>query len=190
MLSMYLKTVLVALAVMALSSLWTLWQPITIGLDVLQCFFEIFGVVYAIIVGFAMLLVSENYKAFKQHLHAETDDLQDLRDYLLYVDGQDQLVKEIKVNIRKYVEEILNDEWPAMMGDKQVEMDTPKQLYAVMLSVNRIQRTNESDAVALERLIATIASITTHRMERLHAAHEKLPSPFRYLIMILKGVSI
>ena len=72
-----------------------------------------------------------------------------------------------------------------MRGHTQVEMDTPEEVYAIMRSVNKIRRTNESDGVALERLVATIASITTHRMERLHAAHEKLPSPFRQLILIL-----
>jgi len=182
---MYIKTVVVTLVVMGLSCLWTVWQPVVVDLDVLQGFFEIFGVAYAIIMGFAMFLVSDNYNTFKRRIHGEIDDLQDLRDYLIYVDGQDELVEEIKGNIRKYVEEVLNKEWPAMTGHNHVEMDTPEEMYAVMRSVNKIRRTNESDAVALERLIATIASITTHRMERLHAAHEKLPSPFRQLILIL-----
>ncbi len=181
----YIKPILVTLALLGLSCLWTVWQPVTIDLHVLHSFFEIFGVTYAIIVGFALFMVSENYNSFKRRLHAEVDDLQDLRDYLMYVDGQDELVREIKANIRKYVEHVLNVEWPAMMGRNHVEMDTPEEMYAVMRSVNKIQRTNESDLIALERLIATIASITTHRMERLHAAHEKLPSPFRYLVMTL-----
>lgn len=50
-----------------------------------------FGCTYAIIVGFAMFLVSENFGNFKRRVHAEIDDLQDLRDYLVYVDNQDPI---------------------------------------------------------------------------------------------------
>ena len=185
---MYIRNTLVTLAIMGASCLWTVFQPVSVDLNVLQCFFEIFGVVYAIIVGFAMLIVSDNYSLFKQRLHAEIDDLQDLRDYLMYVDNQDGVVKEIRANIKKYVELVLEKEWPEMTGKGEVEMDTPEEMYAIMRGINKIRRTNESDGVALEKLISTVASITTHRMERLHAGREKLPPPLRYLILILSAI--
>jgi hypothetical protein len=186
----HLKTVLLTLAVLGLSCLWTIWQPLKIDMDIMHTFFEVFGVTYAIIVGFALYLVSESFDAFRRTVNAEVDDLQDLRDYLVYVDRQDELVEEIKGKIRKYVEHVLDKEWPAMAAGQHVEMDTPAVVYDIMRSINKIRRTNDSDLVALEKLISTMASITTHRMERLNAAQERLPGPFRQLILILSGFLI
>ena len=151
----------------------------------LEVFFGLFGVLYAIIIGFAIFEVLRNYNEIKALMNAEVNELQDLRDYLMYVDGQDETKKEIVSHIKRYAESVVNEEWPAMCSYKKLDIDTPDQMYDVMKSVNKIKPANDSDVMALQKLIDTIGTVTTHRTDRITASIERLPSLLTQLIFIL-----
>lgn len=152
---------------------------------ILEVFFGVFGVMYAIVAGFIILVLLENYNAIKAHIWAEVNTLQDLRDYLVYVDNQDDVVDEIKEAIKSYVESVIQQEWTEMVSASQVDMDTSAEIYEVMKRINKIEVTNRSDAVALGKLIDTVGEITTHRTNRLYSSGEKLPVLLKLFIIIL-----
>lgn len=186
----YAKVFFVVIVVSIINYLLILHPVASVGTDSLEIFFSLFGMIYAIIVGFSILVVLNNYNEIRLHMNAEINELQDLRDYLMYVDNQNEVRDEIAKNIREYAVFIVEKEWPAISHYQEVDFDTPPAIYEIMKSVNKIQPTNQSDIVALERLITTIAEITTARTNRLTASVDRLPALLRHLIVILSAVII
>lgn len=181
----YLKTLVAVACILTLNYFLAVYQTFTIEKEVLNVFFGLFGVIYAIIIGFAIYLVLDDYNEVKSYIYAEVNELQDFRDYLMYVDNQDDLVQEIRTKIKQYVQAVVQKEWPAMAKNKDIDMDTPPEIYAIMKSINKIKPTNQSDITALERLIQSIGNITTYRTDRLLASHTKLPALVQHIIFIL-----
>ena len=159
------------------------WWTITEG--TLEIFFGVFGVVYAIIVGFAMYEALNNYSQIRQHMSAEVNELQDLRDYLMYLNGDEQSKREILAALTRYAESVVQQEWPAMRRDEPLDMDTPPELYAVLRRLRALAPTEERQVLAVERLINTLAEITTHRTNRITASVERLPGLLLQLLAIL-----
>jgi len=158
--------------------------------SILEIFFSIFSIIYAIVAGFVIMVLLENYNAINAHIWAEVNALQDLRDYLIYVDNQDDVVDEIKGTVKIYAESVVEKEWPEMMGSSKVDVDTSAEIYEVMKSINKIEVTNRSDAVALSKLIDTVGSITTHRTNRLYSSGEKLPFLLMLFIIISSALVV
>ena len=179
------RIIIAGLGLLGLSYLLVTFPLGRIEESVLEVFFGVFGVIYAIVAGFIILVLLENYSAIKAHIWAEVNTLQDLRDYLVYVDNQDTLVAEIKGAIKAYVESIIDKEWPQMINASQVDMDTSAEIYEIMQCINKLEVTNRSDSVALSKLIDTVGEITTHRTNRLYASGEKLPFLLMLFIIIL-----
>ena len=189
----YFKTFFIVACVMAVTyvlSACVCCKQFVIPGNALNIFFGLFGVLYAIIIGFAIFEVLNNYNEIKEFMNSEVNELQDLRDYLMYVDGQDEVKQEIGQHIKKYAQAVVNKEWPAMCSYKKLDIDTPEEMYDVMKSVNKIKPANDSDVMALEKLIDTIGTVTTHRTNRITASVEKLPSLLVQLIFILSAFMI
>lgn len=183
----YLKVFFVVLLILAFNFLlaklhWTL--PAT-DEKIMEIFFSLFGVIYAIIVGFAMYIVLDDYNEIKHYIHAEVNELQDLRDYLMWVDNQPKILQEIREKIKTYVEFIIFKDWPYMSKAQNADMDTPPEVYDLMKSINKIKPSNDSDVAALTRLIESIASLNNYRTDRLLSSHERLPGLIKHLIFIL-----
>lgn len=181
----YLKTFLAMACILVLNYLLTLHPAFAIESNLLEIFFNLFGMIYAIIVGFAIYVVLNNYNEIRYYMSNEVNELQCLRDYLMYVDNQDDVKKEIKGKIKLYVESVVYKEWPAMIKSQKIDLDTPRELYDLMTAVNKIQPANASDNMALEKLIGSVSAITVHRTNRLSASLEKLPPLIRHLIFTL-----
>lgn len=151
----------------------------------LEIFFSVFGVVYAIIVGFAMYEALSNYSQIRQFMNSEVNELQDLRDYLMYVDGQEETKQEIEASINRYVQSVVEKEWPAMSANQLIDVDTPDELYRVMQGTSKLKSQGEKNVLAVDRLVDTIAKVTTHRTNRITASVERLPSLLVQLLSIL-----
>lgn len=156
----------------------------------MEIFYSVFGMIYAIVAGFVILVLLEDYNAIKNHIGEEINALQDLRDFLVYVDNNDEAVAEIKRAIKTYVASVIDKEWPAMVAAHKTDLDTSPELYAVMKSINQINPTNQSDIVALEKLIDTVGEITDHRTNRLDASQEKLPLLLKPFLITMSALVV
>jgi len=153
--------------------------------NVLEVFFAVFGIIYAIIGGFIIMILLENHMKIKNHIWADINAIQDLRDFLIYVDNQADRVKEIKDTISCYVKSIIEIEWLKMSNNKPLNNDTSEEIYDIMKAVNKIEVANKSDAVALDKLISTIGVITTYRTNRIASSQHKLPALLQFFINVL-----
>lgn len=59
-------------------------------------FFTVFGVLYAILVGFLLVTVLNRFSSLSQVIEEELNVLEDIRDFTIYLDGQANVVDNIK----------------------------------------------------------------------------------------------
>ncbi len=161
--------------------------PIDTG--TLEVYFGVFGSVYAIVTGFILLVVITNYNNIKKYISSEINALQDLRDFLLYIDSDQKSVRLIRIRVGHYVDSVIHKEWASLVNGKHIDSDTSPELYAIIKSVNqvKINQNDLSDKIAVKKLINTIGRITTFRTNRLTSVNEKIPPVMMHLILFLSS---
>ena len=161
------------------------------GPDHWDSFFSVFGMLYAIISGFLLVDVLGRYNDLSNTFEGELNAVEDVRDFLIYVDGEQDAVKlEVKKRLSAYIRSISRKEWPAMIKGKALNSDTSEELYNVMKAVDKIEVTNESDRVALGSLIDRISDLTTLRTKRISLANQKLPSRLKLLTFFMSVILV
>ena len=187
----YIKTLFVMLLILAGGYGLSLGQWKAVDISILETFFGAFGTIYAIVIGFVIFQVLDYYNQLKSHISSEINAIQNLRDFLAFIDDHDPEVKETLERIDDYVASIIDEEWPNMLAEEKTNMDTSDALYQVIKSVNGIEPQNQSDLVALEKLIQTISEISTHRTHRLKESRtNRLPPLLKQLVIILSSFII
>ena len=178
--SLYLKTLVLGTILFLAGYGLSTVSGLKVDSSTLEVFLGLFGAFYAIIIGFIIFIAMDNYNRVRELISAEVNALQDLRDYLVFVDHDEtnpkdrnhEVAQDIRRDLRGYVEQVTNREWDIMMGGDRVTADfrdTPEELIQLMRSVNGIYVGNPSDEVALQLMVNTIAQVTTHRTNRLAA---------------------
>ena len=151
----------------------------------LKIFFGIYGVVFAFTVGFVLFQAVEFHRRVKESIDSEINALQDMRDFLFYLDCRPALIRSIRNSLAVYVEKVIVEEWPLLIQDKEIVSDTTEELRGIIKSVHKIEVNNESDQVALRLLVETIRDITTYRTTRVNAATKRIPSSLKALLVTL-----
>jgi hypothetical protein len=158
----------------------------SISIESWGIFFTVLGVVYAIIVGFVLAELLSRYHRLSTHIHDELNAIEDIRDYLIYVDHNEDTKTCIVDALYGYLVSVVDREWPAMANAQNtIESDTSPELYGIMEAVEQIKVYDRSDVVALEFMIERISDVTTYRTERLEMSRQHLSPALRFLIVFL-----
>lgn len=154
-------------------------------------FFNVFGVVYAIVAGFLLVTVLNRYGALNQRIEDELNAIESIRDFLVYLgDEQDGAKTAMKQALAGYARSLSMKEWEEMSDPRtRMNSDTSEELYEVMRKGKRIQVRNERDSVVLSALVENISEITKMRTRRIALANERLPPRLR-ILMIFMSVSL
>ena len=161
------------------------------GLAPWEEFYSVFGMIYAIVSGFLLVEVLNRFNKLSEVVEAELNAISDVRDFLLYVDGQEDIKQSVKKELQEYVHSVATVEWSTMNDDYAVlNSDTSKELYDVMHAVNKVEVNNESDREALHFLISEMSSITSLRTERISIANQQLPPRLKHLLVYMSLVLI
>ena len=154
-------------------------------------FYSVFGMIYAIVSGFLLVEVLNRFNKLSEVVEAELNAISDVRDFLLYVDGQEDTKQSVKKELQEYVHSVATVEWNTMNDDYAVlNSDTSKELYDVMHAVNKVGVNNESDREALHFLISEMSSITSLRTERISIANQQLPPRLKHLLIYMSIVLV
>ena len=161
------------------------------GLAPWEEFYSVFGMIYAIVSGFLLVEVLNRFNKLSEVVEAELNAISDVRDFLLYVDGQEDIKQSVKKELQEYVHSVATVEWSTMNDDYAVlNSDTSKELYDVMHAVNKVKVNNESDREALHFLISEMSSITSLRTERISIANQQLPPRLKHLLVYMSVVLV
>ncbi len=165
--------------------------PVSRGLAPWEEFYSVFGMIYAIVSGFLLVEVLNRFNKLSEVVEAELNAISDVRDFLLYVDGQEDIKRSVKKELQEYVHSVATVEWRTMNDDYAVlNSDTSKELYDVMHAVNTVEVNNESDREALHFLISEMSSITSLRTERISIANQQLPPRLKHLVIYMSMVIV
>ena len=161
------------------------------GLAPWEEFYSVFGMIYAIVSGFLLVEVLNRFNKLSEVVEAELNAISDVRDFLLYVDGQEDIKQSVKKELQEYVHSVATVEWSTMNDDyAMLNSDTSKELYDIMHAVNKVEVNNESDREALHFLISEMSSITSLRTERISIANQQLPPRLKHLLVYMSVVLV
>jgi len=175
------------------------------GLDIgaWEVFFNIFGTVYAVIAGLILVDEFQRHSQLKEKLELELNGIQDIRDFLDYMDvvcksdseQEEQLIAKAKIRhaLFSYCMSILSKDWPLMQqGKRNLDSDTTMELRELMFKINTlvIGKDNESDKVGLRSMMNLVADITTLRTQRITLVNTAVPVQLKYLIYLMGVVLV
>lgn len=167
------------------------------GPEIFEVFFSVFGVIYAIVIGLLMIEVIQRYHNLNSIVSQEINTLQDIRDFLLYLDNNHTARKKILESLLVYVKWVISKEWPNMKSKtklkskKQIDSDTSKHLVELIKAVHEIDVDNNiSDIIALKSIMDKVAKVTTYRTDRLELSEEHISLPLRLFIIFMSAVVI
>lgn len=149
-----------------------------------EVFFSVFGIIYAIIVGMFIVEALSRFNNLRALTEQELNAVEDIRDFLVYLDDNDAARPAIRASLLAYVNSVVKDEWPKMRSNPDhMDSDTSPQLYQLMKDVREIKIGKEPSRVALESIVNKIAELTTYRTDRIKRAVEYITFPLRLLIL-------
>ena len=184
-------SILLASSIALWSNLSGYTASVSGGLSPWEEFYSVFGMIYAIVSGFLLVEVLNRFNKLSEVVEAELNAISDVRDFLLYLDGQLECKQSVKKELQEYVHSVATVEWSTMNDDYAVlNSDTSKELYDVMHAVNKVEVNNESDREALHFLMAEMSSITSLRTERISIANQQLPPRLKHLLIYMSVVLV
>lgn len=162
---------------------------ITIDLAAWGIFFTIFGVIYPIVLGFLLVEALGKYGNLSKLLDEEVNELQDMRDALIFLDNSPEIEDRIYQTLKNYALSIADHEWDDMVRPgSRLGSDTSEELYQFMRAIHAIDPTNKSDEEVLNILINKVFTITTLRTQRINLAKQSLPNLLHILINFMAVV--
>ena len=145
-----------------------------------------FAVIYAIVVGFIILIAFTRYQKFDDIISQELSCLGDMLDFTEYISEQDTIKGEIRNSVKNYGIAVANDEWSAI-SKGQTRLKVLTYLKEIIDSINGIDVTNDKNAIIFKFFIDKTAKLTTLRANRLEEANKPFP---KLLMLTLYVVSV
>ena len=142
--------------------------------DVAGYLFSAVGVLYAVVLGFVVVVVWQKYDAAVANVEAEVDAVANLYHN---VDAYPEALRNrIRANLRAYADIVAESEWPAMNRGVRVPPTGSAKLEVVAYTVDTFGPTNFKEFAAQQAAIATAERLFDARRSRLIAAVPAVPS--------------
>lgn len=149
--------------------------------------FAVFGVVYAIIVGFLLLIVLGRYSSIAQVCEEELNAVECLRDFLVYFEDRAEAgPQRVRAALAAYARSVAEREWEEMSRDRPaLDSDTSEELYAVMRACKDLEISRPIEEPALASMLDVLAELTRIRTRRIALGAERLPPRLRLLLAFM-----
>lgn len=164
---------------------------INVPLQVWELFYSVYGVIYAIVIGFILAELLTRFHRLMTCISNELNAVEDIRDFLVYVDKNEKTKLDINKALLQYVTVVVNREWELMKNCRSsFDSDTSVELYRLMETVEDIKKYDDSDGVALAAIIGKISDVTTFRTERFERSRQRLSLPLNVLIVFMSIILV
>ncbi len=150
-------------------------------------FFNVFGVIYAIVAGFLLITVINRYSTLSQTIEDELNAVESIRDFLVYFEAdQRAFVQEMRESLFRYMKTVSTIEWQEMANPATpTNSDTSEELYEIMRCAGKIRVTEKRDSEVLSAVIASVSDLAKMRTRRIALANERLPHRLRILLFFM-----
>ena len=166
------------------------YANMTIDIGAWGVFYTVFGVLYAIIIGFILISALEKFEQLKMAVDSEVNEIQNIRVLLSYFsDNQKEVINNIRKNLFTYVHSIHSTEWEDMIK-KDSQPEFSEELRNVRDSVSHLKSEDENDSIALTSIINTLSGLTECRTKRISLANEEVPGPIMKLLFFMSVILI
>ena len=166
------------------------YTNVTIDLGAWGVFYTVFGVLYAIIIGFILISTLDKFDNLKRSIDSEVNEIQNVRVLLKYFsDSQKEVINSVRKALLSYVNSIHSIEWEKMM--KKVSLpEFSSELENVIESVSHLKSEDENDNIALTSIINTLSGLTDCRTKRIYLSNEEIPPPIMKLLIFMSFILI
>jgi hypothetical protein len=150
--------------------------------DVAGFIFATIGVMYGVILGFAIYMVWADFNGTKNTVALECAEILGMhQDLALYPDGQ--AAQGIQAQLIDYTRLVIHDEFPAMARMRN-SLPTRGALNRVWISLRELQPGDGHAQIVYQEILEDMNRLEKFRLERLEAAQNELPDVM-WLTMIV-----
>jgi hypothetical protein len=133
--------------------------------DVAGYLFSAVGVLYAVVLGFVVVVVWQKYDATVSNVESEVDATANLYHV---VDGFTAGPRaQVRNGLRSYVSDVIAQEWPAMQAGREVPLTGNEVLENVTYSVNTFSPANFKQLSAQQSAMGELRRLLDARRQRL-----------------------
>ena len=179
----------IVLACISLSFIRSSREPVTQdhSHDAIGFVFATVSVIYAVVLGFLVVSAWEAYDAAQ---HAVSNEAAAIITTARYsATFPEPMRSEIRDQLYLYTQSVVNDEWPMMQGDENVNVfASTRAITALQSTWNIIEQQNEPNAVTAGAL-NNVSNLTQPRILRIMSREGGIPDYF-WLILLLGSTAV
>lgn len=155
--------------------------------DVAGYLFSAVGVLYAVVLGFVVVVVWQKYDGAVSNVENEVDAVGNL--YHVVDSLPDPLRTQVRSGLRAYVDAVVHVEWPAMSRDQDVPELGAQRLEDVTFAIDTYSPTNFKGFAAQQASIANEQRLYDARRSRLIATVPAVP-PVLWFALVVGALSM
>ena len=189
--NVYIIVLWITLSITCLVMLNTFWEPSrrSVQNDVIGWQIAILGTIYAVMIGFMLYAVWNNFQTAETNANNEANNLVNL---YRAADGLQEPQRDlIQQTARAYATQVIAQEWPTMRHDqsgKGVERYAG-QRYVMKLwsTITQTPTANLEQQATLRQVMIELSSMTEHRRIRLLESRTKMPD-ILWGVLVMGGI--
>ena len=164
---------------------YLIYPIISVDIGSWGVFYSVFGVLYAIIIGFILISELDKFDSLSEAIDTEVNEIQNIRVLLKYFgESQKDVINNIRKALLNYVNSIHTIEWEKM-GSKKNLPEFSDELETVIESVSYLKSEDENDSIALTSMINKLSGLTVCRTRRISLSNEEIPPPLMKLMIFM-----
>ncbi|MGB8481820.1 MAG: DUF4239 domain-containing protein [Acidobacteriaceae bacterium] len=187
----YIVVLWITLSITCLVMLNTFWEPSrrSIHNDVIGWQLAILGTIYAVMIGFMLYAVWNNFQTAETNANNEANDLVNM---YRAADGLPQVQRDqIQGFARNYVQSVITQEWPQMnrdaTGTDANHYMAQTYVMGMWHSAAHTPANNLAEQSNLRQVMIELSSMTEHRRIRLLESRTEMPS-ILWGVLVMGGI--
>ena len=149
--------------------------------------YGILGTIYAVILGFSVVVLWEQFHDAEGIADREASQLSDLHRLAQGLPAEQQ--SAFTRSLEKYCEVVIEEEWP-LMDKGQPSPKAHDQLLVIWREGQSLDPKTERDKIIFGKIVDTLANVDDARRARLLAARSSLPAPLWFALIVGAVITI
>ncbi|HTU50712.1 MAG TPA: DUF4239 domain-containing protein [Acidobacteriaceae bacterium] len=178
--NIYLVVLWITLSITCLVMLNTFWEPSrrSVHNDVIGWQIAILGTIYAVMIGFMLYAVWNNFQTAETNANNEANNLVNL---YRAADGLQEPQRDlIQQTARAYATQVITQEWPTMHTDEpgkgEERFGGHQYVMKLWAATTQTPTANLQQQASLRQVMIELSSMTEHRRIRLLESRTKMPN--------------